>query len=139
MQSETHSVERQDELNTIALPEQNTEPMPTEKHTNPAASMRYKKISAKSRLNNDLQVQQSTDHYMVSSRKRNMSGMRPNGRNTMTQKELNTRGATYVVGRNEIIAVSKPIVSHRVNKDDNGVSLPELAPVSKGAGDFSIY
>ena len=56
MQSESHTIERQDELNTIALPEQNTEPMPSEKQINPAASMRYKKISTKSRLNDDLEV-----------------------------------------------------------------------------------
>ena len=65
--------------------------------------------------------------------------MRPQYRNTKTQKDLNQRGATYVLGRNEIIAVSKPVVSHRVNNDANGVSLPDLVPVSKGTSDYHIY
>ena len=65
--------------------------------------------------------------------------MRPKGSNSMTEKNLNPRGATYVLGRNEIIAVSKPVVSHRMNNDANGVSLPELAPVSKGTSDYYIY
>ena len=65
--------------------------------------------------------------------------MRPQYRNTKTQKDLNQRGATYVLGRNEIIAVSKPVVSHRVNNDAKGVSLPDLAPVSKGTSDYHIY
>ena len=61
-----------------------------------------------------------------------------NDRNNVGSTNGKQRGMTYVVGRNEIIAMSKPLVSHRLQQETT-VVLPELAPVSKGTSDFSIY